>query len=157
MFIKAFILAVRERIDPYRGAYRCNIHAVAESHSNTHKHTSTCTAPGLFIFTIYGSKQTVMPLISAADSGSDLRNWMTRGNHIGPRYDRIRFGTSFNGCTEIKLDHVLSLCTGGPACPCSSCSQCSREKGGVTQLPASCFWQKQYQDVCDYFGLLIPC
>lgn len=57
-----------------------------------HARTSTCTGPGLFIFTIYGSKQTVMQLISAADSGSDLRNWMTRGNHIGPRYGRIRGG-----------------------------------------------------------------
>lgn len=73
MFIKAFILAVRERKDPYRAhidatsMHRHN--SGTETDAGTHRvHTHTYTrtrtyartSPSLFIFTIYGSKQTVI-------------------------------------------------------------------------------------------------
>lgn len=103
MFIKAFILAVRERIDPYREHIdTTSMHRRDESHA---RRPALAQVYSSSLFTAANR------LISPADSGLDLRNWMTRGNHIGPRYDRIQVAFS-NGCTKIKLDHVVPRCKG---------------------------------------------
>lgn len=88
------------------GTYRCNINAHAQQHTNrTHKHTLP------FIFTFYATKLTQIWVISSTDSGLDLRYWMTRGNHIEPRYDQIQRHPLML-CTETELDPVLTHNTG---------------------------------------------
>lgn len=72
-----------------------------------------CQAAAEFIFTMYASKQTVIRGISPADSGSDLRYWMTRGNHIEPRYDQIQ-GRPLMACTKTQLHHVVTHSTAYP-------------------------------------------
>lgn len=128
------------------GTYRCNIHAHAQQHTfiDGGKTSHTSQAPAPFIFTFYATKPTVIWVISPADSGSDLRYWMTRGNHIEPRYDQIQ-GRPLMHCSETQLDHVLTHNTGSLLIP--SLQQLTFPlKDNITQLPASC-WQKQYMGV----------
>lgn len=83
-------------------------------HSNTLRYKWRHThapAPTEFIFAIYATKPTLIWVISPADSGSDLRYWMTRGNHTDPRYDRIQ-SHALMLCIETQLDHVLTHNTG---------------------------------------------
>lgn len=84
-------------------------------------------------------------LISPADSGSDVRHWMTRGNHIEPRYDHIE-ERLLMPCTKTQLDHALPYKKGSLLIP-SLMQLTFPLKDNITQLPASCFWQKQYMDV----------
>lgn len=133
------------------GTYRCNIHAHAQQHTDkdgethyTHTHMGASQAPAPFIFTIYATKPTVIWVISPADPGSDLRYWMTRGNHIEPRYDQIR-GRPLMPCSETQLDHVLTHNAGSLLIP-SLLQLTFPLKDNITQLPASC-WQKQYTGV----------
>lgn len=126
----------------------CTGTTAAQTNSGTHKHTHART-PALA--EVYSSS--LFMVASRLWSDWSLRlilvqiwgNWMTRGNHIGPRYDHIR-GTSSNGCTKIKLDHVLPQSTGSLRTP-SLLRPTFPLKDATTQLPASCFWQKQYTDV----------
>lgn len=80
---------------------------------------------------------------------------MTRGNHIGPRYDHIQVAFS-NGCTKIKLDHVLPRCTGSlcilsiPVVLVANVPH-ERRRNPITSF---LFLDK---NVCDYFCVLIPC
>lgn len=101
MFIKGFILTVTECID----YYQAHIDATSmHMHSNTHKHAAHSSS-------LYATKPTLIWVISLADSGSDLRYWMTRGNHIEPRYDQIQ-RHPLMPCTKTQLDHVLTHNTG---------------------------------------------
>lgn len=136
MFIKGFILAVTECID----SYQAHIDATSmHPHNNTQKQMERHihTSQALFIFTIYATNLAVIRLISLADFGSDLRYWMTRGNHIEPRYDRIQ-GRSLMPCTKTQLDHVLPHNTGSLRIP-SLLQLTFPLKDTITQLPASCF------------------
>lgn len=134
------------------GTYRCNIRA------QVHKHTRA-QASVAFIFTIYVTKRAAIWVISPPDFGSDLRYWMTRGNHIEPRYDQIQ-GRPLMPYAGTPLDHVLTHNTGSLLIP-SLLQLTFPLKDNITQLPTSCFWQEQYMclrqcaQVCFFFCLCV--
>lgn len=137
-------------------SYRPHIDATSmHTHSNTQiemerltSHTHTLVQAK---FLSHSSSLFMLPnrliwVISPADSGSDSRYWMTRGNHIEARYDQIQ-GRPLMPCTKTQLDHVLTHNTGSLLIQ-SLLQLTFPLKHNITQLPASCFRQKQLVTLC---------
>lgn len=105
--------------------------------SHTHTHTQ---APTAFIFAIYATKwlwtEWSHQLILVQIEGIGQQEEITQ------KPDVIRF----RPCTYTRLDHALTRNTGSRLIP-SLLQLTFPLKDDITQLPASCFWQRQRMGV----------